>query len=186
MHPIIFYLPGKRSRRWKVLQRTTNLFLVELIQTVVSTVETRQTEPTGRSTSTRSLRPHLVIYILFFLVVFFFIILSVVCSETSNVHKRPWAPHATSVHVPPNSSQVVMGGRRRKKKRKGRVICYWVSEIERRGNESEGSRPSVVSCLWKLIDVSQVGVIEDYFDSIQGVRLSYPLQLYLRTWTNGD
>lgn len=66
MHPIIFYLPGKRSRRWKVLQRTTNLFLVELIQTVVSTVETRQTEPTGRSTSARSLRPHLVIYILFF------------------------------------------------------------------------------------------------------------------------
>lgn len=111
MHPIIFYLPGKRSRRWKVLQRTTNLFLVELIQTVVSTVETGQTEPTGRSTSARSLRPHLVIYILFFLVVFFFIILSVVCSETSNVHKRPWAPHATSVHVPPNSSEVVMGGK---------------------------------------------------------------------------
>lgn len=78
------------------------------------------------------------------------------------------------------------GRRRRKKKRKGRVICYWVGEIERRGNESEGSCPSVVSCVWKLIDVSQVGVIEDYFDSIQGVRLSYPLQLYLRTWTNGD
>lgn len=51
---------------------------------------------------------------------------------------------------------------------------------ERRGNETEGSFQSVVSCLWKLVDVSQVGVIEDDFDSIQGVRLSYSLQLYLK------
>lgn len=54
---------------------------------------------------------------------------------------------------------------------------------ERRGNATEGSFHSVASCIWKLVDVSQVGVIEDDFDSIQGVRLSYSLQLYLQTRT---
>lgn len=46
--------------------------------------------------------------------------------------------------------------------------------------ELKGSLCSVVSCLWKLVDVSQVGVVEDDFDSIQRLRLSYPLQLYLK------
>lgn len=69
-----------------------------------------ETDRTHREKHLRPLPPSTFSYLHFiFLVVFFFIILSVVCSETSNVHKRPWAPHATSVHVPPNSSKVVMG-----------------------------------------------------------------------------
>ena len=38
---------------------------------------------------------------------------------------------------------------------------------------------SVASCVRKLVDVSQVGVVEDDFDSIQRLCLSYPLQLHL-------
>lgn len=69
-----------------------------------------ETDRTHREKHLRPLPPSTFSYLHFiFLVVFFFIILCVVCSETSNVHKRPWAPHATSVHVPPNSSEVVMG-----------------------------------------------------------------------------
>lgn len=40
---------------------------------------------------------------------------------------------------------------------------------------------SVESCVRELVDVRQVGVIEDDFDSIQRLRLSYSLQLHLHT-----
>lgn len=81
-----------------------------------------------------------------------------------------------SVLVPPHSSSVVMG------RRKGQINkVIGASDKEKEGNETEGSFHSVVSCLRKLVDVSQVGVIEDDFDSIQGVCLSYSLQLYLQT-----
>lgn len=65
-------------------------------------------------------------------------------------------------------------------RRKGQVNNVTGPVIEKEGNETEGSLRRTVSCLWKLVDVSQVGVIEDYFDSIQGVCLSYSLQLYLK------
>lgn len=85
-----------------------------------------------------------------------------------------------SVLVLPSSSTVVMG------RRKGQINNVTGPVIEKEGNETEGSFHSVVSCLWKLVDVSQVGVVEDYSDSIQRVRLSYSLQLYLGPWTNKD
>lgn len=79
--------------------RRRQTFLVELIQTVISTVETRH-----RQTSIHSRRPHIQLFT-FFLVVFFFIILSMFqCTQK--------APHAASVLVPPNSSLVVMGRRK--------------------------------------------------------------------------
>lgn len=62
--------------------------------------------------------------------------------------------------------------------------CYWASE--KKGNETEDGAPSAVSCLWQLVDVGQVGVIEDGSDSIQGVCLPYSLQLYLGTLTNNN
>lgn len=51
---------------------------------------------------------------------------------------------------------------------------------EKRWGEAEGSLQRS-SCVWKLVDVSQVGVVEDCFDPIQRLCLSYPLQLDLRT-----
>ena len=59
-----------------------------------------------------------------------------------------------------------------------------VMKKKEEGNEAEGSFHSVASCVWKLVDVSQVGVVEDDPDSVQGLGLSYPLHLYLRTQTH--
>lgn len=43
----------------------------------------------------------------------------------------------------------------------------------------------MASCLRELVDVSQVGVVEDDSDPIQGVRLPYSLQLHLGTNVSG-
>lgn len=91
-------LPGKKVADGKCFRRRRT-FLVELTQTVISTVETRRRHPIPPSRVTL-----LDIYI--FLVVFFFIILSMfqdsVCTQK--------ARRASAVLVPPNSSSVVVGG----------------------------------------------------------------------------
>lgn len=175
MHPFVFLFTWRRGVADGKCFRRRQTFLVELIQTDTD-------RPTHRWTSTASVHSHTFSYLhfFFFLVVFFFITLSVVCSMTYNVHERTLAPCAVTVpvHVLPSSSTVVMGVGGRGG---GQINNVTGPVIEKGGNETEGSFHWVASCLWKLVDVSQVGVVEDHSDSIQGVRLSYSLQLYLRT-----
>lgn len=111
MHPFVFLFTWRREVADGKCFRRRETFLVELIQTVISTVETRHRQ-THTQMDFHCLRPqsHIQLFTIF-LVVFFFITLSVVCSMTYNVHERTLAPCAVTVlvHVLPSSSTVVMG-----------------------------------------------------------------------------
>ena len=158
----------KRSCRLKVLLRTTNFFGWAKTDSHIYSISQIQTH---RERDFHSLRPHLVIYI------FSSVLLHYSIQGVFRDFKCTQKAMSSSCHIHSLSFQTL-------------PRCLWGEVgsdnnvtgpvIERERNEAECSLHLEVSCLWKLIDVSQVGVIEDYFDAIQWVRLSYSLQLHLK------
>lgn len=58
-----------------------------------------------------------------------------------------------------------------------------VRGMEKERREEALFPAGALSCIRKLVDVSQVGVVENESDSLQRVGLSYSLQLHLATKT---
>lgn len=139
------------------------LFLVELIQTVVSTVETwHRQSPHHTERGFQPLNPqsHIQLFTRFSSVLLHYSIRTLKCTQTAGI-----SCHSKFFQCGYGSDNNVSGS-------------VGGAEREAKLNPVSGLRPS---CLWKLVDVGQVGVVQDYFDPIQGLRLSYSLQLDLRT-----